>query len=286
MHKQTSEHEPINSIFYANEYSTPTLKTPVSQLCTYSQFQEPEYYKACEYLKVSPRLHRKQWENVFILNCLEYAGMLKSGKKGLGFGVGRERLSSFLASKKCKITATDLPQTDDRKKNWEKTNQHCSDLNDLHHDNLVSIDELKKYVKFVPVDMNNIPKKLKNYDFCWSSCALEHLGSLQHGLDFIKNSIKCIKPGGVIVHTTEFNLKDEHDTFESVACSVYRKKDIENFVNELRDDGHLVDVNFNSGNMPQDKIIDVNRNNKQFHLKIDIHGFTSTSFGFFIRKAK
>jgi len=44
--------------------------------------------------------------------------------------------------------------------------------------------------------MNEIPRSFDNqYDYCWSVCAFEHLGSIQKGLDFVKNAMNVLKPG-------------------------------------------------------------------------------------------
>jgi SAM-dependent methyltransferase len=274
----------INKLFKNIKYPKASLSEPLSQLCTYSQFNEPDYERICKDFDIVKRFHRKQWEFVYIIRCLEYSQIIKNDSKGLVFGVGKEKLPSFLANKNCYVTATDLPSNNELHNNWTTTNQHCSNLEDLFYKNLVSEENFKKYVNFIPVDMNYIPSNLTDYDFCWSSCALEHLGSLKHGLDFIKNSLKCLRPGGIAVHTTEFNLSSDKNTFESKGCSVYRKKDIENFVEELLDEGHEISLNFDIGNLSEDEIVDIERNNKNFHLKIDIHGYTSTSFGFYIKK--
>ena len=37
------------------------------------------------------------------------------------------------------------------------------------------------------------------FDFVWSACAFEHLGSILNGLEFVVNSVKCLKPGGVVL---------------------------------------------------------------------------------------
>ncbi|MFI4923844.1 MAG: hypothetical protein ACHQJ7_01755, partial [Vicinamibacteria bacterium] len=44
----------------------PTLADPVVQLCTEAQFREPDYARWCEAIGEAPRLHRKQWEFVYI----------------------------------------------------------------------------------------------------------------------------------------------------------------------------------------------------------------------------
>lgn len=64
--------------------------------------------------------------------------------------------------------------------------------------------------------MNNMPEKYNNdFDFIWSSCALEDLSALEHGIKFILNSLRMLKPGGIAVHTKEFNVSSNFETIES-----------------------------------------------------------------------
>lgn len=276
----------FNKILTHTMHNNVTLEKPVSQLCTFSQFESPEYTRICDKFDVIKRFHRKQWEFVYVIKCLEDSGFIKKNNKGLAFGVGKEKLPSFLAENECYVTATDLDSSDDLCQSWQKTNQHCAQKQDLFYKNIISEEKFNKFVEFKAVDMNSIPDYLKDYDFCWSSCSLEHLGSLKHGLDFIKNSLDCLKPGGVAVHTTEFNLSSNENTFESKGSSVYRKKDIEQFAEELLNEGHELYLNFDIGNEPEDLLVDFERNNKNYHLKITINDFITTSFGFYIKKKK
>ena len=48
-------------------------------------------------------------EFIFILEKLRLNGCLEAGKKGLGFGVGTEPLSSYFVSQGCVVLATDEP---------------------------------------------------------------------------------------------------------------------------------------------------------------------------------
>ena len=86
----------------------PTLAEPVSQPATAGQFQEPEYTRWCAAIGEVPKLHRKQWEFVYILRMLEVHGMLEPGKRGLGFGVGREPLVATIAAHGPSLLAPDL----------------------------------------------------------------------------------------------------------------------------------------------------------------------------------
>jgi hypothetical protein len=52
--------------------------------------------------------------------------------------------------------------------------------------------------------------------------------------------MKCLRTGGVAVHTTEFNLSSDAETLEDPGCVIFRKRDMEQLRNELEADGYLV----------------------------------------------
>lgn len=263
----------------------PTLASPVSQLCTASQFAEPEYGRICQEMDVRPRLARKQWEFVYIIRCLELAGSLRNGTCGLGFGTGREKLPSLFVARGCRVTATDLPVSEGDGR-WVGGDQHATSLDTLFVSKLVTRAAFFANATFRPVNMNAIPADLTDFDFCWSSCALEHLGSLQQGLDFIRNSLRCLKPGGVAVHTTEFNLQSAEETFTEGHTVVYREKDLLDFAEEMRRAGNTMVCDFHPGAEPTDRYIDRDRKH-DIHLRLYIRNkLPVTSVGLFIRKAE
>jgi Methyltransferase domain len=174
-------------------------------------------------------MHRKLWEWFFIADVLWSRGILRPGSRGLGFGVGTEPLTALFAAHDCQITATDLDSesTLASQLGWIQTNQHASEMSALHYPLICSKEHLERMVNFRPVNMNDIPLDLNGFDFTWSACSLEHLGSLRHGIEFFVKSIECLRPGGIAVHTTEFNLSSNTSTFETEGLSLYRRCDIE-----------------------------------------------------------
>jgi hypothetical protein len=263
---------------------TPTLSLPASQMCTTSQFAEADYLRICGLFDSKPRLHRKQWEFVFIYRCIEAAGLVASGRRGLVFGVGREKLPALFIVGGCEILATDLPrQEGDR--HWVNGNQHTDTIDNLFYPKIVGRKKFHENASFRPVNMNAIPKDLNDFDFCWSACALEHLGSLNHGLDFIRNSLDCLKPGGLAVHTTEFNLGSGTVTLEKGPAVVYRESDFLSFADELRAKGHSIAFNLHPGLEATDTKIDNDRAS-DIHLRLYCsHLIPATSVGLCIRKA-
>ena len=176
--------------------------------------------------------------------------ILEQGRTGLGFGVGHEPLPALFASRGCTIVATDQAPDDAIKGGWQGTGQHADGLAALERPEICAPRPFRERVSFEVVDMNDIPAHLRDrFDFCWSACCLEHLGSLAHGLRFIENSLNTLKIGGTAVHTTEFNLSSDVATLESRDLSIYRRSDIEAVVKRLEQAGHHVEpLDFSRGN--------------------------------------
>jgi len=270
------------------EDSEPSLENPTSQLCTSRQMKTALYRSWCKKLYSPARFSRKQWEFVYILQSLYLSDVLKKGNCGIGFGCGREPLAGVFASYGVNVLATDLNHEEAKMGGWVNTMQHASSLDDLYTASkyIVSRKSFYELVSFKELDMNHIPRSLYNkYDFLWSACALEHLGSLEHGLRFIKNSARCLKPGGVAVHTTEFNLSSNDRTVESTDCSVYRARDIKKLIIELEKDGfEVAPLNLNTGQGSIDQYVDLPPYRFSPHLKLEIGQYVVTSIGMIIRR--
>lgn len=295
---------------FNNYYTNITLDKPLvctSQLCNQEFFGLPlfQYWanKIIDYWndyiikakKQNPHnmpqgilLHRKLWEFVYIIQTLYENDCLKEGKKGLGFGVGTEPLPALFASMGCEILGTDLDINDVQAKAWADNNQNTkNDVNILNAFNICPDDIFKKNVKYRSVNMNEIPDDLnEQFDFNWSSCALEHIGGLDKSLDFLINNLKTLKSGGIAVHTTEFNLSSNKDTLLDPYCTILRKQDIENIIKKLENLGHFVyPINFKIGNYVADNYVDIPpyyQNN--MHLRLNLDKYVTTSIGLIIRK--
>ncbi len=226
-------------------------------------------------------LHRKFWEWAAIAQALEERGMLADGRKGLGFAVGTEPLSSLFAARSVDVLATDLAADDPSVKDWSPSNQHASELNVLHYPHLVDSDQFRRRVSFRPADMRllaGLPKT--QFDFVWSSCALEHLGSLKNGIRFIHESTELLKPGGIGVHTTEFNVSSIDKTLEYPQNVIYLRKHIENLDVELRRKGWcLAEPDFFPGDGEHDRIFDIPPyyTHGRQHIKLQLDEFVTTS---------
>ena len=267
--------------------STATLADPHSQMCTAAQFQEPDYDRWIGLMHRHKHQHRKQWEHVWICRVLEAMGCLTEGARGLGFGCGIEPLPAVFAAQGIFVTATDLSAEDRRASRWQNTAQHLLSAEALSDEAVCPPDRFFKRVQVGAVDMNAVPDDLRNYDFCWSSCSLEHLGSINAGLRFVERSLDTLKPGGVAVHTTEFNLTSDTRTIRSGGTVLFRRSDIEAFATRMVKAGHeILPITWDQGDQPEDQIVDVAPYSADLHFKLALGQYVTTSFGLAIRKRR
>jgi 2-polyprenyl-3-methyl-5-hydroxy-6-metoxy-1,4-benzoquinol methylase len=272
---------------------------PTSKATRQADIESPWFAYWCAQLGIPVTYHRKIWEYCFVLQTLHDANLLVPGKRGLGFACGEEPIPSFLASRGLSITATDLAPEKVVGKGWIETGQHASSLDKLWHSHIVTREAFDRMVSLQFVDMNAIPPSLGGYDFCWSICSLEHLGSIAKGLDFIENSLSVLRPGGVAVHTTEYNMDGEGPTIDNWMTVLFQRKHIESIADRLTKKGHYVaPLDFDVGDGPLDHFIDLppydwealvrqdqgGLRESPAHLKLAIDGFACTCFGLVIHK--
>jgi hypothetical protein len=211
-----------------------------SRLCTQAQLDEPWFTKWCDTMGEPPVAHRKMWEFAYIAEVLESLGQLEPGRRGLGFGVGREPLVSAFADRGVHLVATDIDAESQEALGWVHSDQHASGIESMLRPEVCEPDRFRELVSLRAVDMRAIPDDLQGFDFCWSACSLEHLGSLDEGWRFIERSIDTLAPGGIAVHTTEFNLTSNDHTIEEGPTVVYRERDVLELVRRLESAGHEV----------------------------------------------
>lgn len=256
-----------------------------SESCSSHHFLLSCYSYWCETFDSAPLYHRKQWEFVYILQALWERGLLETGKRGLGFGVGKEPLASVMAAHGCEIVATDLGAEEQAAASWSETGQHSVALADLNENGHCPAAEFERLVSFEAVDMNNIPDTLRGFDFCWSACCFEHLGSIEAGLAFYRNSLDTLKPGGLAIHTTELNLSSDEDTLEKGDTVLFRKKDLIALIDDLTAQGHYCEpLLIHHGSQPLDGFVDMPPYLDDPHLRLGIAQYVTTSVGIITRK--
>lgn len=252
--------------------------------CSTADFFHPHFAEICALFNQPLWFHRKVWEWVYITHKLQEARMLGHGKHGLVFGVGHEKLPALFASLGASVVATDAPP--EIGAHWNSSKEYSDSLEKLRFPEIVPNQIFDQNVSFMLCDMKAIDDDLTGFDFVWSSCCFEHLGSLEAGIQFVIDSVeKTLKVGGVACHTTEFNLSSDDDTMEHGDTVIYRRKDMLNMIERLRALGHKVEpFSIAPDSHFMDYYVDVPPYSLEPHLKLKIAQYVATSVGIVIRK--
>lgn len=177
------------------------------------------------------RYHRKIWEFAVIAQVFKdhvlkpavdnwHHTAATPSLRALGFGCGKEPIPKWLAQSMVSVIATDAP---DDNPAWTETDQRTHSLEDL------GLDNDNQLVSFREVDMNSIPDDLLQgeFDFTWSCGSFEHIGGIDKSLEFFRNQMRCLKPGGIACHTTELNVDlSAMTTLESDNLVLFRAWDL------------------------------------------------------------
>ena len=233
--------------------------------------------------------NRKLWEWALILETARISDLLKEGKRALGFAVGQEPIPAVLAKYGLSVLASD--KHTEKSDAWIHTKEHMGAMSDLFLPEVVDNEVLTQLVECKHIDMNHIPSDLGLFDFIWSSCAIEHLGTPAKGLEFVLNSVEMLKPGGVAIHTTELELTQKKVTVDYGNCAVYRLEDLHELEFTVRELGYKMELNtFVAMSSPKDRwisripLVGVDKTKDLAHLKLAIADSISTSFSLVIQK--
>ncbi len=248
-------------------------------------------------LKIPLVYHRKLWELAYVLQAIYEEGHLRPGARGLGFGCGEEPLPSYFMAHGAAVIITDLQPDEAQEMGWARTGQHAASLEKAFHPLRVDRTAFYARASLCYVDMNAIPDDLAGYDFCWSVCAFEHLGSIERGLSFVENSLRTLRPGGLAVHTTEYNINPDGPTIDNWPSVMFQRKHFEALAGRLAAQGHEVaPFDFDLGDKPMDRFVDLPPWSHDLppainewigptsQLKVASDGFVATYFGLTINK--
>lgn len=262
-----------------------TDKPFASSLCRFEDMITKEYIDICtKVIHQQPIQHRKQWEYAYIVWTLCSSGKLTEGSKGIGFGVGSEPLPAAFSAMKCTILATDAP-SENNDQGWALTGQHASSLHQLSRPDIISDSELAKFCTFKELDMNDYSSIPTGWDFHWSSCVIEHLGGIQKAIDFLVESAKMLAPGGIAVHTTEFNLSSNLDTLDEPGTCIPRKRDLDGLRHQLENAGLVMqDLVLDPGTHIYNYHVDCPPYESYNHLRLKLGQYISTSIGIVITR--
>ncbi|WP_439597244.1 methyltransferase domain-containing protein [Falsiroseomonas sp.] len=260
-------------------FAPPSLEDPVGQMCTAAQFDDPAFAEIVGAMGMAPVRGRRSWEQAWIVSLLATHGMVAQGRRGLGFGVGRERIPSLLASRGVKVLASDRPAA-------EPSLHPGSERTALFHPEILHLEDFEQLVDYRPIDMRDLPADLDGqFDFCWSASALDRLGSVEAATAFLEESLRVLKPGGLSVHCFTLNISSDTALLRHPELVALRRQDLETLAARIRAQGHeMLPVNLHPGLDPEDAEVssrpDAPPRPKQRHGVSVV-----TSFGLALRKA-
>ncbi len=231
-----------------------------SECCRAEHFLLPLFVHWCDQIGCSPRFHRKLWEFVYILQVLHERGFLRAGVRGLGVAPVEDPLPSYFARLGIETAVADLGAP-----RGNGAGQAAADQ---------------------PAGTGTVfPNDLRGFDFCWSTCTMAHLGSIEAGNQFLTAGIETLRPGGLSIHITEFNVKSDKKTVDNRGTVIFRKRDLKDVIGQLRRDGHEVGpMNFYCGSHILDHYVDMPPYRNDPHLKLLLLNYTVTSFGIVVQK--
>jgi SAM-dependent methyltransferase len=173
----------------------------LSKICDTADWFDNEFYSIIiNELKEQPRFHRKQWEFVMIFLVLRKLGFLDNKKIGLSMGGGSERVLYSIANHVKKLFVTDLY---DENTTWDCARTFNPD-DFITQNKPFEVDDEK--ITALKMDMRLLEFDDNSFDFCYSSCAFEHIGGFDDFTQHLDEVYRCLKPNGVYVFTTELQL--------------------------------------------------------------------------------
>lgn len=261
------------------QFVPPTMQAPVSQCCTAAQFSEPAFAEVAEAMALANRLHRSVWESVWIATTLATLGCIAPGKRAVGLGVRRERLTSLLASRGMSVTALRMAETTEA----DLPQQHA--LLNLFYPEIVAIEDFDALVRMTDATPGDpLSDTQADFDCVWSQSVAHRLGSPSAGLDFITQSLAVLRPGGVAVHTFDLNLSSNAEPDEDEQHIAFRRADLDILAERLTQSGFEVrPINLHPGFDDADAVVDAPPFGLP-HLKVLANEAVLGSFGLAIRK--
>jgi SAM-dependent methyltransferase len=176
----------------------------LSKLCDAADWFDSEFQQIIKLeLREFPRFHRKQWEFAIIFLALRRLGFLHEESIGLSMGGGNERVLYSIARYVKKLFVTDLYS--------DTTGWDCARTDDPNDFIRISkpfeVDDSK--IEALRMDMRDLKFEDNTFDFCYSSCAIEHIGDYEDFIKHFDEVNRCLKDDGVYVLTTEFLFADK-----------------------------------------------------------------------------
>jgi hypothetical protein len=209
-----------------------TLAAPVSQVCTRGQIEDAAYARAAASLGLGGEGGLHAWRLAYAYRVLESYGVIQSGARGLGYMIEPDSLPARLAADGCGIIAAAHAGEVQGKK-------RLTSLDDLRYTHVGSHERLHEDVAVRTMDDWTIPEDFGDFDFCWSTGAIELLASKHDAIQFIKGSLRPLKIGGLAVHVLPFDAATSVQAYGE-GGPFFTRGDIERLAFDIVSFGHEI----------------------------------------------
>lgn len=224
---------PLHAAPFLLSTAPPSLADPVTQVATAEQLREPVAGGWMARLRPKGTSGPEHWRKVYTLQALRRYGMLEQGAVGLGFESTPSGMPAALAAMGTKVLAA-FPA---RPGTAPKLAALKRDLGDRAPCSKTVFEE---NVSTRIVSWRRLPADLVNFDFLWSARANEILYSVAAAAAFVEETMACLRPGGLAVHTFGYDLAPSGRKIPSTERVMLQQGDIERIALLLVSRGHEV----------------------------------------------
>jgi hypothetical protein len=167
------------------DLTQPSFADPVSQTFTAKQTREPTFAAMIAELAAGSSSVVDQWEQAYILQVARRYGLLASDARAIGFGTCEGAIAAAMERRGLQVAvhSADLP------------NPAQADAVDAPSD----------------AGARDIPADLVNFDMVWSRGILGTFNRYQNALTWIERSLRCVRPGGTVVHVDRILERDRSE---------------------------------------------------------------------------
>lgn len=224
---------PLQGAPFLLSTTPPTLAEPVSQIATGDQLREPVAGGWISRLRPKGTSGPEHWRKVYTLQALRRYGMLEEGALGLGFERSASGMPAALAAFGTRIVAA-FPTRPGAQIKPAALKRDLADRAPCSK----AVFDANVSVRIVP--WRRLPPDLVNFDFLWSARVNELLFSVAAAAQFVEDTMACLRPGGLAVHTFGYDLAPSGRKIPSTERVMLQQGDIERIALLLVSRGHEV----------------------------------------------
>jgi len=186
---------------FRTQMNSDMLTHPICKICDIADWDHPEFReRVIEVTGWPPEKdlrHRKLWEFAQTVRALKAYHLLNERAVGLSVAAGREKLLFYLANCAGRVVATDLYGEG----NFASREADKRFLTDQR--SFAEMDYPEDRLKALYMNALRLQFEEHSFDFAYSLSSIEHFGGLDAAIQSLREMVRVVKPGGLIVIATE-----------------------------------------------------------------------------------